>query len=153
MQGLATTPAPCPASRSSGPRASKADLEQHLAARALCTAHGRDGLLPAGQRVTMGDKGSRPQDAELAHDADPQAIIKLPVKLREELGSEVQVHGAIGTAAHTSGGEAEDLRSLATIVARVNPRTAIKEGDAAKVLIDTGALHFFDRASGDSIRG
>ena len=54
------------------------------------------------------------QDARLAHEADPQAIIQLPVKLREELGSEVQIHGAIGTAAHTSGGEAEDVRSLAT---------------------------------------
>ncbi|HUY47395.1 MAG TPA: hypothetical protein VMV92_16960 [Streptosporangiaceae bacterium] len=75
------------------------------------------------------------------------------MKLREELGSEVQVHGAIGTAAHLSGDEPEDVRSLATMVARMDPRTAIKEGDVASVLVDTGALHFFDPASGDSVRG
>ena len=74
------------------------------------------------------------------------------MKLREELGSEVQVHGAIGTAAHVSGGEAEDVRSLATMVARMNPKTAIKEGDVARVLVDTEALHFFDAVTGESIR-
>ncbi|HEY4853829.1 MAG TPA: sn-glycerol-3-phosphate ABC transporter ATP-binding protein UgpC [Streptosporangiaceae bacterium] len=106
-----------------------------------------------GQGVVLGIRPENMQDAALAHEADPQAIIQLPVKLREELGSEVQIHGAIGTAAHTSGGEAEDVRSLATMVARMDPRTAIKEGDVARVLVDTAALHFFDRTSGASIRG
>ena len=92
------------------------------------------------------------QDAELAHGADAEAIIKLPVKLREELGSEVQIHGAIGTAAHVSGDEAEDVRSLATMVARMNPKTVIREGEVARVLVDTEALHFFDRESGKSLR-
>ena len=106
-----------------------------------------------GQGVVLGIRPENMQDAALAHEADPQAVIQLPVKLREELGSEVQIHGAIGTAAHTSGGEAEDVRSLATMVARMDPRTAIKEGDVARVLVDTAALHFFDRTSGASIRG
>jgi multiple sugar transport system ATP-binding protein len=100
--------------------------------------------------------GIRPEnmhDAALAHDADPSAVIELPIKLREELGSEVQVHGAIGSAAHVSGGEAQDVRSLATLVARMNPKTAIKEGDVARLCVDTAALHFFDRATGESIRG
>jgi len=39
------------------------------------------------------------------------------------------------------------------MVARMDPRTAIKEGDVARVLVDTAALHFFDRTSGASIRG
>jgi multiple sugar transport system ATP-binding protein len=103
--------------------------------------------------VVLGIRPENMRDAELARDADPQAIITLPVKLREELGSEVQVHCAIGTAAHLSSrGEAEDVRSLATMVARMDPETAIKEGDVARVLVDTGALHFFDPATGDSIR-
>jgi multiple sugar transport system ATP-binding protein len=106
-----------------------------------------------GQDVVLGIRPENMADAGLAYDADPRAIINLPVKLREELGSEVQVHAAIGAAAHGSGGEAEDVRSLATMVARMNPKTAIKEGDVARVLVDTDALHFFDRASGESIRG
>jgi multiple sugar transport system ATP-binding protein len=106
-----------------------------------------------GRDIVLGIRPEDMHDAELARDADPPAIIKLPVKLREELGSEVQVHGAIGTAAHVSGAEAEDVRSLATMVARMSPKTTIKEGDVARVLVDTGALHFFDRATGESIRG
>jgi multiple sugar transport system ATP-binding protein len=106
-----------------------------------------------GRDIVLGIRPENMQDAELAHGADEQAIIRLPVKLREELGSEVQVHGAIGTAAHLSGGEAEDVRSLATMVARMNPKTAIKEGDVARVLVDTEALHFFDAVTGEAIRG
>ncbi len=106
-----------------------------------------------GRDIVLGIRPENMQDAELAHGADAQAIIRLPVRLREELGSEVQVHGAIGTAAHVSGGEAEDVRSLATMVARMNPKTAIKEGDVARVLVDTEALHFFDAVTGEAIRG
>jgi multiple sugar transport system ATP-binding protein len=105
-----------------------------------------------GRDIVLGIRPENMQDAELAPGADAQAIIRLPVKLREELGSEVQVHGAIGTAAHVSGGEAEDVRSLATMVARMNPKTAIKEGDVARVLVDTEALHFFDAVTGEAIR-
>jgi hypothetical protein len=38
------------------------------------------------------------------------------------------------------------------MVARMNPKTAIKEGDVAGVLVDTEALHFFDAVTGESIR-
>ena len=76
---------------------------------------------------------------------------QLPVRLREELGSEVQVHGAIGTAAHVSDDAADDVRSLATIVARMDPRTKIAEGETAEIAVDTAELQFFDPASGDSI--
>src|SRR5260370_11418244 len=95
-----------------------------------------------GQGVVLGIRPENMQDAALAHEADPQAVIQLPVKLREELGSEVQIHGAIGTAAHTSGGEAEDVRPPATMVARMDPRTAIQEGDVAPGLVGTAALPF-----------
>ena len=78
-------------------------------------------------------------------------MIKLPVRLREELGSEVQVHGAIGTAAHVSDDAADDVRSLATIVARMDPRTKIAEGETAEIAVDTAELQFFDPASGASI--
>jgi multiple sugar transport system ATP-binding protein len=106
-----------------------------------------------GRDVVLGIRPENMRDAALARDADPQAVLHLPVKLREELGSEVQVHCGIGAAAHLSGGgEAEDVRSLATMVARMEPETAIKEGDIARVLVDAGALHFFDPASGGSIR-
>jgi multiple sugar transport system ATP-binding protein len=105
-----------------------------------------------GGQIVLGIRPEQLQDADLVHDGDPAAIIELPCRLREELGSEVLIHGAIGTAAHVSGSESDDVRSLATMVARMDPRTAIREGQTARVHVDTAGLHFFDRTTGESIR-
>jgi multiple sugar transport system ATP-binding protein len=106
-----------------------------------------------GRDLVLGIRPENMQDAQMVPDADPQAIIELPVRLREELGSEVHVHCAIGAAAHHAEAEPDDVTSLATLVARLDARTAISEGQVAKVHVDTQALHFFDRDSGESIRG
>ena len=105
-----------------------------------------------GRDIVLGIRPESMQDADLAHDGDPSAIIELPVKLREELGSEVHIHGAIGTAAHVSGSESDDVHSLATMVARLDPRTTIAEGQVARVRVNTGGLHFFDPGTGASLR-
>jgi multiple sugar transport system ATP-binding protein len=102
--------------------------------------------------IVVGIRPESMQDADLAHDGDPGAIIELPVKLREELGSEVHIHGAIGTAAHVSGSESDDVHSLATMVARMDPRTTIAEGQVARVQVNTAGLHFFDPGTGASLR-
>jgi multiple sugar transport system ATP-binding protein len=36
----------------------------------------------------------------------------------------------------------------ATMVGRVSPRTDIREGDRAQLVVDTGRLHFFDLETG-----
>jgi multiple sugar transport system ATP-binding protein len=104
-----------------------------------------------GEPVVVGIRPEHLYDAALARDGGPQAVIELPIRLREELGSEVYVHGAIGTAAHVSDDAADDLRSLATIVARMDPRTKIAEGEVAAIAVDTAGLHFFDPSTGASI--
>jgi len=106
-----------------------------------------------GEPIVLGIRPEHLHDAALAGDADGAGVLKLPIRLREELGSEVHVHGAIGTAAHASGPDADDVRSLATIVARVDSRSAIAEGQTAALGLDAGELHFFDPASGATIRG
>jgi multiple sugar transport system ATP-binding protein len=103
-----------------------------------------------GEAIVLGIRPEHLHDAALAPAGISGSAIRLPVRLREELGSEVQVHGAIGTAAHVSD-EADDVRSLATIVARMDPRTKIAEGDTAEIAVDTAELQFFDPASGDSV--
>ena len=103
-----------------------------------------------GEPIVLGVRPEHLHDAALAPAGISWSVIKLPVRLREELGSEVQVHGSIGTAAHVSD-EADDVRSLATIVARVDPRTKIAEGETAEIAVDTAELQFFDPASGASI--
>ena len=105
-----------------------------------------------GAGVVLGIRPESMQDASMARDVDAPATIELPIRLREELGAEVHVHAAIGTAAHVSGGESDDVRSLATMVARLDPRTEIREGQSARIQVDTAGLHFFDPASGASLR-
>ncbi len=102
-----------------------------------------------GAAIVLGIRPEHLHDA--ATEGSSRSVIKLPVRLREELGSEVQIHGAIGTAAHVSDDAADDVRSLATIVARMDPRTKIAEGETAEIAVDTAELQFFDPASGDSI--
>jgi multiple sugar transport system ATP-binding protein len=116
----------------------------------------------------MGIRPENLEDASLVHDADPESVIELPVELREELGSEVHVHCGIGehpgpadakadaTDTRTDTGTAEAVVAAETLrktllVARMDPRTAVREGEAAKVAVDLSALHFFDPDTGQRI--
>ena len=40
----------------------------------------------------------------------------------------------------------------ATIVARMDPKTTLRESDSAKAHVDLAALHFFDPETGASVR-
>ena len=109
-----------------------------------------------GEQIVVGIRPEHLHDATLAPDAgdrSDQPVIDLPIRLREELGSEVYVHGTIGTAAHLSDAAADDVRSLATIVAKMDPRTQIAEGTTAAIAVEAAGLHFFDPATGASVRG
>ena len=85
-------------------------------------------------------------------DPDAASVIELPVRLREELGSDVQIHCGIGAVAHHGDSAADDVTSLATLVARMDPQTALAEGQNAKVHVETAKLHFFDPETGAAIR-
>jgi multiple sugar transport system ATP-binding protein len=105
-----------------------------------------------GQELVLGIRPEHLADASLAGSSDGVPVIELPIRLREELGSEVHVHGAIGEAAHVGANGSDDVHSLATLVARMDPRTKIAVGDTAPVAVDADHLHFFDRDTGASIR-
>ncbi len=123
-----------------------------------------------GRGVILGIRPENLEDASLVHDADPESVIELPVELREELGSEVQVHCGIGehpapadakpdagaTDTESDTGTAEAAAAAETLrktllVARMDPRTAVREGEAAKVAVDLSELHFFDPDTGERI--
>jgi hypothetical protein len=99
---------------------------------------GRDRYL--GQQIVLSIRPEHLSDPTLAPSG---SVIKLPIKLRDELGSEVHAHGAIGSAAHIAAGDADDY-SLATIVARMDPRTTIAVGETAPVAVEVDQLHFCD---------
>jgi multiple sugar transport system ATP-binding protein len=127
----------------------------------------------AGREVVLGIRPESVHDAELTRDADPAAILELPIELREELGSEVHVHAATGggarlaaavsaettgepvTGADTGAGAGTGVveAARATLIARLDPRTAIQPGAPARLHVDLTALHFFDPATGESLRG
>jgi multiple sugar transport system ATP-binding protein len=90
------------------------------------------------RKVVLGIRPEHLEDAALVPGAAPGSIIDVQVELREELGSEVDLHCKIGVEP--------------TVVARIDPRTALAEGQTAKVHVDLAALHFFDPESGESLR-
>ncbi len=105
-----------------------------------------------GSDIVVGIRPEHLHDAALDRDG-ASTVIDLPIRLREELGSEVHLHAAIGAAARASSQDQDDVRSLATIVARTDPRTKIAEGDTARIAVDAAELQFFDPKTGESIRG
>ncbi len=104
-----------------------------------------------GQGIVLGIRPEHLSDASLLRDADTATVLQLPVRLREELGSEVHIHCGIGSVAHHADG-AQDVTSLATLVARMDPQTALAEGQDARVHVDASGLHFFDPSTGEAIR-
>jgi multiple sugar transport system ATP-binding protein len=142
-----------------------------------------------GKRVVFGIRPEHMEDASLSSDATVGSVLDVSVELREELGSEVDLHCAVGVAPlHPAGlgddetGEVADVADGAdpgeaagsaqagtadpsepaaaagstlasTIVARMDPRTTLQVGDRARVKVDLAALHFFDPATGASLRG
>jgi multiple sugar transport system ATP-binding protein len=51
-----------------------------------------------GRKVVLGIRPEHLEDASLARDAAPGSVIEVTVELREELGSEVDLHCAVGVA-------------------------------------------------------
>jgi multiple sugar transport system ATP-binding protein len=171
-----------------GPHVSFGPHRLAIAEKAVREHPGLDRYL--GRKVVLGIRPEHLEDASLSHDATPGSVIDVTVELREELGSEVDMHCAVGvaplhpagladeesdseaeldgTAAGTAGAadggaaqvtEPSDPAApaasalAATIVARMDPRTTLHVGEQAKVHVDLAALHFFDPATGASLRG
>ena len=109
------------------------------------------------------------EDASLVPDAPADRRIRTTVILREALGADVVAHVKIQAPAVVT----EDVKELAhdvgqealqaveqgarsgesTFLARLNPRTAAKEGQPIELVVDVGRLHFFDPGSGLGIYG
>ena len=104
-----------------------------------------------GRDLVFGVRPEHLSDAALRPDADPASVVELPVRLREELGAEVHIHCGIGAAAHHADA-GQEVIALATVIARMDPQTALAEGQDARVHVDAAQLHFFDAETGQAIR-
>ena len=115
----------------------------------------------AGRRVVL---GVRPED--IGHGVvSGGAAIDAAIDIREDMGAEIFLHFAIGgraldTAAlkQIAGAEAAEAAEAQsahadTWVARVPRGTEAREGERARLAVDTRLLHFFDLVTGDGIYG
>ncbi|MEX0817196.1 MAG: sn-glycerol-3-phosphate ABC transporter ATP-binding protein UgpC [Gaiellales bacterium] len=123
----------------------------------------------AGKSVVLGIRPEDLEDAALVSDAPADRRLKGKVVLREALGSDLMVHFVVDAKPSLT----EDARELAqdvgderavqeveageaaetTVVGRFDPRSNVKEGETAEVVVDTHALHFFDPETGLGIYG
>jgi multiple sugar transport system ATP-binding protein len=121
-----------------------------------------------GKRVILGIRPEDMEDAALVAAAPADRRITSKVDLREALGSDVVAHFTIKAPQAMT----EDVKELAadvgqevldavgrgaqagesTLVARLNPRTQVREGDSVELVVDTARLHFFDVDTGSAIR-
>jgi multiple sugar transport system ATP-binding protein len=138
------------------------DQRLALAAEAL---DARPGLRAyEGKDVVLGLRPEHIEDAALVSDAPTDRRLRGTVELTEALGSEIVAHISIAAKQALT----EDVRELAedlgerieaepedegetTLVGRIGARSRLRAGETAELVVDTGALHFFDPATGAGI--
>jgi multiple sugar transport system ATP-binding protein len=107
--------------------------------------------------------GIRPEDMEdvaFASDVPAESNrLHADVELLEALGSEVLVHFTVPAQPAMT----DDVKELATeleqaeaagnatMLARLNPRTAVRKGESVELVVDTARMHFFDADTGAGI--
>jgi len=116
-----------------------------------------------GKRVIL---GIRPEDFEYASGDGGDRPISAAVDIREDMGSEVFIHFAVGghpvrgaDVKAAVGADAVDAREEqarrhgSLFVARLGRGTGLREGDRAELRVTPGRAHFFDRETGLGIYG
>jgi len=99
-----------------------------------------------GRSIVLGIRPEDFEDAELSSSAPPASRLTATCTLTEVLGSEVLVYFAIDP-------RREGMTAAAPrFVARVSPRTGIREGGRMELVADTGRLYFFDPDTGAAVQ-
>jgi multiple sugar transport system ATP-binding protein len=117
-----------------------------------------------GKPVILGLRPEHVEDAALVGEVPTDRRLRGTVELTEALGSEIVTHISIDAKPALT----EDVRELAedigeeiedeaaaegktTLVGRIGARSKLRTGETAELAVDTGALHFFDPATGAGI--
>jgi multiple sugar transport system ATP-binding protein len=110
-----------------------------------------------GRKIVIGIRPEDIEDTSLATGTPPTRRLRVICELREALGSDVLVHFrvALRAADMDEGGDSDNhVRSTGTdFVARVDPRSPVREGEHIELAVDTARMHFFDRETGLAIYG
>ena len=119
----------------------------------------------AGTKVVFGIRPEDMEDASLHTDYPPERRLRTQATIVEALGAEILVHAEIDAPpvltddtrelAEDAGSldalTASQRRESSEIVAKVSPRSQVRNGDQIELAVDTGRAHFFDPATGSSI--
>jgi len=111
------------------------------------------------REVVVGIRPESLDDASLARETDEGRTLEALVELREGLGSEVVAHAMLDATGPKVETAQRDPEATLTgtggveIVARLDPRTAVKVDELARFTVDVDTLHFFDPATTLAIRG
>jgi multiple sugar transport system ATP-binding protein len=113
-----------------------------------------------GTSVALGFRSESLEDSTLVGGVPEHRRLAGVLTLREEMGSDVFAHVRVEAAPVLTeelrdvlaevGAERETERTT-TVVARLNPRTRVREGDWVELAVDPDGLHFFDLATGNAI--
>ena len=107
-----------------------------------------------GKTVLLGIRPEDVEDAAVERGAPAAQTLEVSIELVEQMGSEAYLHFNIDATPVNIDENADDLEKTevsSQFVARVSPRTEVKKGDVAKLVVDTSRVHFFDKASGNSL--
>lgn len=128
----------------------------------LRAANCRDLPSYVGKELVLGVRPEAFEVTQAVTDPDPDYTVSVKADLVEQLGSEAYVHflkqspPVITPDIHElladQGTDPASLGSDTKFTARVDPDHAPRSGEEAKLVIDTGKLHFFDKDTGQAIR-
>ncbi len=113
-----------------------------------------------GKKVVVGLRPEDMEDAVTVDNPDASRTFSTSARLVESLGSEIIVHFGLDAepyvVADAIDDEAEKGLSndldTATFVARVSPRSPVRNGADLDLVIDVARFHFFDISTGSAIR-
>jgi multiple sugar transport system ATP-binding protein len=131
--------------------------------KALSKRKALDGFV--GKEIIVGIRPQDFEDASMRSDAPEDCKIKVQVDLVESIGTETLVHFDAGAPVAIT----EEMKELAAdvgaesnlerrakeggneFVGQLDPKSKVKEGESAELVIDTTQLHFFDPESSSAI--
>ncbi len=114
-----------------------------------------------GQEIVLGIRPEAFEDSIYANTKEFSEKLDIEVSLIEQLGSDSYIHfykdikpvqtDAIEEILADEGEDITVLGDQTKFIARVNPNSAVKEGDKITLAIDPSKLHYFDPTSGNAI--
>jgi multiple sugar transport system ATP-binding protein len=109
------------------------------------------------RNVVLGIRPEDIEDASFATGTPPDRRLTVICELREALGSDMLAHFRVA-ATHAADLEEADghdaARSSGTdFVARLDPRSGVREGERIELAVDTARMHFFDPDTGLAVYG